>query len=124
MITQLKIGRSNLLAIRIEGKIGKKEIKTFVKGLLTEIKSTDGFNLYIELENIEDIELKSISKELNEGFESFEELLAKLDKVAVISDSSILRMFAEVEDSLFPEVDEKAFSFEEKEEALEWAIKK
>lgn len=123
MVQKLDLNNENILAWRLEGKIDEAELNPMVKDLEKELNTSDHLNIYMEVPETPGVTPQAFWESLKSGLSNLKKYNDKLEKVAVVTDKGWLQTMANVENRLFPGIDERSFSFEEAEEAKQWVKK-
>ncbi len=116
MIALIPMNADHVVGLRIRGKI---EVSDFdeVVGLLDEkFKHHDKLQIYAEIESIGGMSLEAFFKDIQYSLRNFR----RFDKEAVVSDKAWLKAFVSVADKLFPSIEARHFSFDERSEAQAW----
>lgn len=110
----------NILTFRLRGKVDKVSFINTMRKVIIEMESADKLNLYVEVDSLEGVELDVLWEGLKFAFTSLGEYLSHIEKVALITNQDWLGYLARLEDKMLPGIDERVFSFSEKEAALAW----
>ena len=116
MIEILELGIKKAVGVRIKDKISAQDIENISRIVEEKFNEFDKLSIYVEVENFEGISIEAFFKDLKFGIKHF----GKFDKKAVVTDKSWMVRLAEVSDKLFSSIEIRCFSFDDKEEALEW----
>ncbi len=109
----------NRLDIEMNGKLDARSMRTALDELISKSASiTNGRMLYV----INDFQLPTISATVIElsRLPSMFGLLKKFDRAAVLTDKTWLQRVSELEGALFPGLEIKAFSLDERAQAEAW----
>lgn len=120
MIQQLALGNEKVMAWRIEGKIDQAEYGSVIKTLENKMDTSDKLNVYVEVPKMPGITLPAIWDGVKSGLANLKKYNNRLNKVAVVTDKEWLQTMSEIENRIFPGIDERSFSMEEAEEAKRW----
>lgn len=117
MIELIDIPAHNVVGMRIAGKIDKEGFDT----VLAEIKkameaSEDRIRVYVELEEFGGMEMSALVEDIKFVIPNFR----RFAKKAVVSDKAWVAKLGEVGDKLFPSIDVKTFTPQERDIALRW----
>lgn len=115
MIDIIPTNADNVIGCRIDGKIDTGDIETVAEYIEDKIMQDKKQRIYVELIKLEGISLEALFKNLKLGIKHFNDF----DKKAIITDKGWIKKVAAIADKIFPNIEVKCFSFEEK--ALEWA---
>lgn len=117
MIKQIENDDKGILAFEVAGKITQKEVIQTIDVIETAIQTRDRFNLYIEVAELSGVEMAAMKERFAYIFSNHKQLLKKVKKVSLVSDKNWLQKFAEGLYYLIPSIEQKSFSFEDKEQA-------
>jgi hypothetical protein len=107
----------NVIGCKIDGKINREDIEKLANYIEEKLLNDKNLRIYVEVANLEGISLEAFFKDLKLGIRHFNDF----DKKAVVTDKKWMKKVAVVADRIFPNIELRCFSFEEKEKALEWA---
>lgn len=116
MLTFIDFEESNVVGIRINGKITDEEFDRVIERFEEKFDEHEKVRLYAEMENFGGMEVKAFFKDLKFGLTNF----SKFEREAVVTDKKWAQQFATISDPLVPTVDVKAFSYADREEAKAW----
>lgn len=117
MIEIIPTNTDNRIGCKIDGKINTEDIERIAKYIEDKFIKNKKLRIYVEVIRLEGISLEALFKDLKLGIKHFKDF----DKKAVVTDKEWMKKVAAIADKIFPNIDVKCFSFEEKEKALEWA---
>lgn len=117
MIQIIRTNTDNLIACRIDGKINTEDIERIANYIEDKFVKNKKLRIYVEVIKLEGISLEALFKDLKLGIKHFSDF----DKKAVVTDKKWMKKVAAIADKLFPNIEVKCFSIQEKEKALEWA---
>lgn len=120
MLNKIIFEDENVLTFRWEGKFDKKAFEKAMDEFLPELRNRDHFNVYIEVLDIEGMDANAVWQDLKFSAGNFNDLVKKIDKVAVVTDSSWLKNLSETSYKLIPGIELKAYNFDESKAAKEW----
>lgn len=117
MLEMLDIGIGDAVAYRLEGKITEEEMKSVVSIFKEKIANGEKLLIYQEIGSFGGVEFEVII----EKFKFLSDFgISHFSKVAVVTHKKWLHKIVDLEDKIFKSVDMKAFSVEEKDEAVEF----
>jgi hypothetical protein len=116
MIQLIPMDGDQVIGLRIRCKIETSDFDEVVGILDEKFKRHEKLRIYTEIESIGGMSLEAFFKDIQYSLRNFR----RFDKEAVVSDKGWLKAFVSVADKLFPSIEARHFSFEEKEQALEW----
>ncbi|MGB7290719.1 MAG: STAS/SEC14 domain-containing protein [Thermodesulfobacteriota bacterium] len=117
MIEIIPTETDNLIGCKIDGKVKTEDIEKVANYIEDKFTKNKRLRIYVEVVKLEGISLEALFKDLKLGIKHFKDF----DKKAVVTDKEWMKKVAAIADKIFPNIDVKCFSFEEKEKALEWA---
>ncbi|AWV87910.1 STAS/SEC14 domain-containing protein [Bradymonas sediminis] len=117
MLTILKMDAENTVGMRVDGKIETPEFEALIEVLEAKMKSQSDLRLYVELVSFKGFSLDAFFKDLKFALSNFN----RFKKKALVTDARWMQRVSGVGDKLTPNIEVKAFSFEEKAAAIEWA---
>ena len=117
MIDIIPTNTDNVIGCKIDGKINNEDIEKLANYIEVKLLKNKKLRIYVEVLKLEGISLEALFKDLKLGIKYF----SNFDKKAVVTDKKWMKKVAAIADRLFPNIEVKCFSFEEKEKALEWA---
>ncbi len=117
MIDIIPTDTDNVIGCRINGRIDTEDIEKFAICIEDKLLRRKKLRIYVEVIMLEGISLEALFKDLKLGITH----LSDFDKKAVVTDEKWMKRVAAIADNLFPNIEVKCFSFDEKEKALEWA---
>ena len=128
MIDIIPTNTDNVIGCKIVGKIYTEDIEKLANYIEDKLLKSKKLRIYVEVAKLEGISLEALFKDLI-LFAGGVEYLLKLgikhfndfDKKAVVTNKEWMKKVAALADKVFPNIEVKCFSFEEKEKALEWA---
>ncbi len=116
MLEIIPFEEGNIIGFRLSGKMEDDEFDKVV-GLLEErLKEHKKLRVYAEVEEFKGMSVNTFMKDLHYSLKHWRDF----DKEAVVSDKGWLKTWVNIAGPLFPHIDVKHFSFEEKEKAKEW----
>jgi len=117
MIQHLESGNETVFAFRIGGKITEAEVKQSLKIIENAIESLDQFNIYVEVDEMSGIELVALKERFSFTVSNYKSLVKKVKRVSLVSDKNWLQNLARGIYSIIPDIEQKSFSFKEKDQA-------
>ena len=118
MLTFIDFGDTNVVGIKIDGKITEEEFDGIISKFEEKFERFEKVHLYAEMKNFDGMELKAFFKDLKFGLTHFN----KFEKEAVVTDEKWVQEFATISDPLVPMVEVKAFTYAEKAQAKQWVL--
>ena len=121
MIEIIDIKEENIFGLRLDGKFDAADVKRIFAGLTEKVEGKGKFKLYYEVKNLD---LSEISQEMfGEEFKFLYKnpsVIANMEKAALVTDVEWLKKIVAVEFALLPTLTGKSFSFNQKDEAMNW----
>jgi hypothetical protein len=120
MIEILKMKDKNTIGINVDGKVEKADIER-VFGELENASGNGKIKLYVEVSdfNLSDLSFEALKKDLQLWFAN-PGIITDIEKVALVSDSKLLKAGFDAECALIPTMTGKNFSFSAKDAAKTW----
>lgn len=116
MIEEISFLADNVIGFCIAGKVETQDMTKVIDRIKTVIASCDTVNIYVEIEKFDGVSLGALIEEIKFVFPIF----TKFKKEAIVSSKEWIKKFTAIADKLFPSIEVKHFSFEEKDQALKW----
>jgi len=116
MIEIIPFEEGNTIGFRLNGRIEDEEFDEAVEKMEEMLKEHNKLRVYAEIEKIGGMSVNTLMKDMHFKFKHWRDF----EKEAVVSDKGWLESWVSIADKLFPQIEVKHFSFEEKEEAKEW----
>ena len=116
----LPSARDDRFLTRISGKITDKEVEQFYQALLGQLRGENALDVLLELPYEDGITLKAVFQAIKLGMQHYGKVTKGIRRLAIITDSRFLSKATEFENLLTPSVDEKPFSFSQRDAAEEW----
>ncbi|MBC6418162.1 MAG: STAS/SEC14 domain-containing protein [Prochloron sp. SP5CPC1] len=115
MIEEISVPADNVIGFCIAGKVEKQDMTKVIDRIKTVLASHDTFNIYVEIKEFDGVSLGVILEKIKAL-----STLTKFKKEAIVSSKEWIKKFTAIADKLFPSIEVKHFSFEEKHQALKW----
>lgn len=107
-------------ALRISGKITSVEIESSYAALLPHLRGDNSMDLLLEVPYQDGITFQAMVKAVGLGIKHFSKLTQGIRRLALITDSRLLSKATEVENLLIPSIEERPFTFAQRDIALAW----
>ena len=120
MLELMDISSENVVALYMEGKLERDDIRRITEELDAKLDAHDRIRVYFEAGEFKGISARALWDDIRYGVRRFGDLARRVERVALVADQGWLRTLARLEDRLFPAVEERAFTRAEREEALRW----
>lgn len=105
----------DVLAIIVDGKVTKSDIKDSERKMEALLQNHKGLNIYIEILQLEGYEVDAFFEDLKLSLKNFE----NFDKIALVSEQSWIEKFADIISNL-GSLEIKVFEINEIKEARDW----
>ncbi len=121
MIEILDMQEENTLGFRVDGEMGKDELRNVFGLFESKVEESGKVKFYTEITDfsIKDITAEAIKADIKFWLKH-PTLLPNCEKVALVTDLNWVKKIFEVECALIPTLVGKSFSLTEKDEASEW----
>lgn len=116
MIETIPFNEGNILGLRLDGRIEDEEFDQIVERIEEMLKEHEKLRVYAEIENIGGMSVNTLMKDIHFKLKHWKDF----EKEAVVSDKSWLESWIGIADKIFPSIEIKHFTFEEKREAKKW----
>lgn len=120
MLHKIDLGSDKAMGFRWEGKYDEKGVKQSILQFLPELQSRAMMNVYLEIQEITDVEARALWDELKFDLKNFKQLTDKIDKIAVVTDETWLRNISEGSSFVLPGIKVKAYTMAEKQAGKTW----
>lgn len=117
MFRVLDLTNKDLIAIQIDGKISKSDYDKITPLIEKTVKEYGKIKLYIQIDNIEGIELKAFAEDVKTYFKHFSDI----NKIAVVGENDWQKFWSKLA-SPFVSGEIKFFRHEEVVEARKWIL--
>lgn len=119
MIEIIAFDEPNIIGFRLDGKLDNDGYNRMVAEIQQALNNNDKIRIYAEVEKFGGMSLEKFFENFKVKFGFFKEL-DKFEKEAIVSDKQWLASMTKLSDKLFPSVEVRYFSFENKADALAW----
>ncbi len=116
----LKLDRKEILAFRVQDKIFEDDVKRTIALLEPELESSEKFNIYLELEQLEGITLPALKERISFMVKQYKDVFDKVTKVALVSDAEWLKKMVSEIHELLPGISLEHYPVNESEKAIQW----
>lgn len=116
MIELVPTGAHQVVGLRIEGRISGEDLDLAAREIDARLKVHPRISIYAEIHGLTGMSLEALAKDFRYSLAH----LRDVEKEAIVSDRRWLALLAQVGGRLFPSIDVRHFSPEDKEAALEW----
>ncbi len=119
MIEIINFDEPNIIGFRLDSKIDNDGYDRAVTEIQQALDNNDKISIYAEVEKFGGLSIEKFFENFKVKFGFLKEL-DKFEKEAIVSDKQWLETMIKLSDKLFPSVEVRYFSFEDKEDALAW----
>ena len=116
MLEIIPFEEGNVIGLRLDGRIEDQELDQVTEQIEDMLKDHDKLRIYLEFEEFGTMSVNTFMKNLHLKLTHWH----YFEKEAVVSDKGWLESWIEIADKLFPYIEVKHFSMDEKKEAKEW----
>lgn len=117
MIKMIDIKIDNAIGYTISGKITDDEMSELFSKVKEKIDIHNEISVYQEIESIDGLEFGAIIEKIKFLYEYG---LSNFKKIAVVTDKKWMQNIVDIEDDIFRSIEIKAFSFDDKDKAMEF----
>ena len=119
MIEIIHFDKPNVIGFRLDGKIDDDGYDRAIAKIQQALDNNDKISIYAEVEKFGGLSIEKFFENFKVKFGFLKEL-DKFEKEAIVSDKQWLETMIKLSDKLFPSVEVRYFSFENKADALAW----
>lgn len=116
MLEIIDLGSDDVIGMRIDGRIEIADMERVTTVVAERLEKRDKLRIYVELEELKGISLEALWEDMKLGFNNFKHFTHK----AVVTDKEWVAKIASFADKIIPGIELKAFSTDERDEALAW----
>ena len=116
MLELIPFEEGNIIGFRLSGRIEDESFDEAAAKMEEMLKEHKKLRVYAEIEEIGGMSVNTFMKNIHFKLKHFTDF----EKEAIVSDKSWLETWISIADKIFPHIEVKHFSPEEKEEAKEW----
>lgn len=117
MISLIPFEESHVVGLRIDGKIERDDFLAAIAPIKQKLEAIPKINLYVEMISFEGISLPALWEDIKFGIPNFN----NFSREAVVTDRAWLEKWTDIGGKLVPGIETKAFTFDQIEEAKQWA---
>lgn len=118
-MTQLiPLTTDHIVGYRIEGTVSETDFDRIARAIEDKLKQHDKLQLYVEIASFKGISLEALLKDFVFGIKYFN----RFDRIVVVTDKDWINKVVSLEGALIPGLEANAFTFDEKERAMEWLL--
>jgi len=119
MIEIINFDEPDIIGFRLDGKIDDAGYDGAVAKIQQALDNNHKISIYAEVEKFGGMSIDKFFENFKVKFDFLKEL-DKFEKEAIVSDKQWLASMIKLSDKLFPSVEVRYFSFENKADALAW----
>ena len=119
MLEIIPFEEGNIIGFKLKGRIEEDSFDEAVAQMEKMLKKYEKLRVYAEIEEIGGINVNTFMKDIHFKLKHFTDF----EKEAVVSDKGWLEAWINIADKIFPHIEIKHFSPDEKEEAKKWLRK-
>lgn len=120
MVEIIPMPTNNVVGLKLKGNISIKDFERIADLIREKEKSEDKIGIYVEVEKFTGVSIPTLIEELTFVFRRFN----KFDKKAVVADKKWIEKVVNISNKIFSGIEVKYFSFQEKQQALDWISSK
>lgn len=110
----------NIFALRISGKITSVEVESSYAVLLPHMKGDNSTDVMLEIPYQDGITVTALYHAVKLGIKHYSKVTKGIRRLAIITDSRLLTKATEVENLLISSIEERPFTFGQREIAMAW----
>ncbi len=116
MLKLKSLDAGHVIGCVVDGKISSDDIETIWNEIESKSKDHEKLSIYVEVKNYGGISLQAFFEDLKHGYKHF----TGFSKKAVVTDKNWIKKMTPVVNKIFPNIEVKCFSFEDKDKVIEW----
>ncbi|WP_048319866.1 STAS/SEC14 domain-containing protein [Crocosphaera watsonii] len=116
MLKLLPMDIEKAIAINVSGKLNKSDINEVIKAVEEKFLQSEQVSIYVEVDTFGGITLDALIADLKFALPNFK----RFSKKAVITEKKWIERWIEIADPLFPSIQVRHFTHEQKAEAIAW----
>lgn len=116
MMTLLATEPDDLIALKIEGRIADDAYEALIKVVEERLDRHEALRLYVEVPDIGAVSVETVLKDIRFGLKHWD----RFSKAAIVTDTRWLKAITDIQDTLFPPIDLRTFSLDERDAARAW----
>ncbi|MEQ9618476.1 MAG: STAS/SEC14 domain-containing protein [Deltaproteobacteria bacterium] len=116
MLEIIPFEEGNIIGFRLKGRIEDEEFDEALGMIEEKLKNHEKLRVYAEVEKVGGMSVNTLMKDIHFNLRHWRDF----EKEAVVSDKGWIETWVKFASRLFPHIEVRHFSFEEKEEAMEW----
>ncbi len=116
MLSLIPMDADHVIGCVVDGKISSEDIDTIWNEIDRKLKDHKKLCVYVEVKDYGGISLDAFFEDFKHVFKHF----GDFSKKAVVTEKNWMMKMAPVVDKIFPNIEVRCFSFEDKDKAVEW----
>lgn len=116
MLELISLEADNVVACVVDGKISSQDIDTIWNEIDGKLKDNKKLSVYVEVKDYGGISIDAFFEDFKRAYKHFNHF----SKKAVVTDKNWIKKITPVVDKIFPNIEVRCFSFEDKDKAIEW----
>jgi len=116
MLELIPFKEGNIIGFRLDGRIEDESFDEATAKMEEMLKEHDKLRVYAEIEEIGGMSVDTLMKDIHFKLKHFTDF----EKEAIVSDKGWLEAWIKIADKIFPHIEVKHFSPDEKKEAKAW----
>jgi len=117
MMELIALEDDRVVGVRIDGRIHDDEMEALWDEIDARLERHEKLRVFVELVKMGMIEPEAILEDMRRGLKHFR----RFERKAVVSDATWLNRLASLLDPLFPTIELRTFTSEERDAAIAWA---
>ncbi|MGF1541775.1 MAG: STAS/SEC14 domain-containing protein [Pleurocapsa sp.] len=105
-----------IIGLNIDGKIETEDLDRIIQSIDNKLKQGQKLRIYVEVKNWSGMSIEAFIQDLRFSWQHFQDF----EKEAIVSDHLWLKTLAAVGNTLFSGIEVKHFTFDQRDQALEW----
>lgn len=114
---------SHVAAFRVAGTLRGEDYDRVIPAIEEKLKDHDEIGVFVDLEDFEDMTGEALKRDVKYGIDKLGEL-HRFSRAAVATDKQWIKAVTEAADTLFPQIEARVFTPDQKEEALAWVSRR
>lgn len=116
MMEIISLPDERIVGLRVAGKIDKADVDKVVGVVEEKLHGSQKLRIYVEHESIEGISFEALAADIKLATSH----LGDFERKAVVSDKKWAELLVKLGDKLFPSIEVRHFTWEQKDAALAW----
>ena len=116
MLKMLSLDADHVIGCEVDGKISSEDIDIIWNEIEKKFKDHEKLSVYVEVKDYRGISLDALFEDFKLAYKHFSDF----SKKAVVTDKKWMKKLTPIVDKIFPNIEVKCFSFEDKDKAAQW----